>query len=177
MKKQELADHWIKAFEDGSGRKVTPEEEERIRGMADKADPNNPPILLAPTTKLPTVEEYRQRQINVLRFQWSKLVEHCREIGEPEPDPAKLAGWEAGIINSRGAEMMVENAHVSKAWSEALHAGDPTALKCQADFVDSMGNRDWNGWEHIDMINKWYIANRGELKFPFPRKTGGRRHF
>jgi hypothetical protein len=171
MKNRELADCWIKTFEEGSDRKVTPEEEERIREMADKADPNNPPMLAFPTTKLPTVEEYRLRQINGLRSLWSKMVDHCREVGEPEPDPAQLAEWEAGIINSRGAEMMVEHVHVSKTWSEALHAGDPTALKCEAEFMDSIANRNWDVQEHADMINKWYVANRGELKFPFPRKT------
>jgi hypothetical protein len=42
MKNQELAERWLKGLEDGSGRKATPEEEQRIREMADGADPNNP---------------------------------------------------------------------------------------------------------------------------------------
>jgi hypothetical protein len=67
--------------------------------------------------------------------------------------------------------MMVEHFQVSKAWGEALHADDSTALKREADFVDSIVNRAWNVGEDMDMINRWYVANRGELKFPFPRKT------
>jgi hypothetical protein len=164
-----LAERWIAGFEEGFGRKPTPEEEQRIRERADEADPNNPGILVwprDPNMKLPTVEEYRQRQIKLHRYVVSKLVEHCREAGEPEPDQAKLAEWEASLISSRGAEMMVERVRVSLAWEEARRAGDPTALKCEAEFVESIANREWDVREHTDMINKWYVGNRGELEFP-----------
>jgi hypothetical protein len=169
MKNQELAERWITGFEECFGRKPTPEEEERIRVRAEEADPNNPGILVwprDPNMKWPTVEEYRQREIKMLRLMWSKMVEHCREVGEPEPDPAQLAEWEAGIISSRSAEMMVERVSVSVAWSEARESGDPTALKCEAEFMESIANREWDVREHHDMMNKWYVANRGELEFP-----------
>jgi hypothetical protein len=48
---------------------------------------------------------------------------------------------------------------MSLAWTEARESGDPTALKCEAEFVDSIANRAPEGWEHLDMMKKWYVAN------------------
>jgi hypothetical protein len=87
---------------------------------------------------------------------WSRL-------GEPEPDQAFLAKL-AGIPDWK--ERYEERFRVGKAWSEALAAGDPTALKCSQELVDSMVDRVGHAGEFGEMINKWYVANRGELKFP-----------
>jgi hypothetical protein len=110
MKNQELAERWIKDFEEGLGRKPTPEEEERIRERADEADPNNPGVLvwpLDPNMKWPTADEYRQRTLNSMRGIWAKIVEHSREVGEPEPNPAHLAEWEAEYLKSGAPEWYV----------------------------------------------------------------------
>jgi hypothetical protein len=168
-----LAERWIKGFEEGFGRKPTPEEEQRIRERADEADPNNPGILVwprDPNMKWPTADEYRQQMLNGMRAQWSQMIEHCREVGEPEPDPAQLAAWEAEYANSGVSEWKEEMVRVSLAWTDARESGDPTALKCEAEFVESTANRAQEGWEHLDMMKKWYVANRGELKSPLWQK-------
>jgi hypothetical protein len=66
-----------------------------------------PPTLLFPVEELPpmrTEEEYKRMRINNMRAMWSQMIEHCREVGEPEPDPAVLAEWEAAIIDSIAAD-------------------------------------------------------------------------
>ncbi len=178
MKNQELAERWIKGFEEGFGRKPTPEEEQRIRERADEADPNNPGALVwprDPNMKWPTADEYRQQMLNRMRGMWAQIGERCAEAGEPEPDPAQLAAWEAQYSNSGASEWTEEMVRVSVAWTEARESGDPTALKCEAEFVDSTANREREGWEHLDTMKKWYVANCGELKSPIWEKIAAQR--
>jgi hypothetical protein len=110
--------------------------------------------------------EHRQQMLNTKRAMWSQLVEHCREVGEPEPDPAQLAAWEAQYSNSGAPEWYEEMVRVSVAWTEARNSGDPTVLKCEAEFMDSVANRERDGFDHLHMMKKWYVANRGGLKSP-----------
>ncbi len=122
-------------------------------------------LLSVPTTP---VEDHKQRQNSILRFLWKQIVNNCREVGKPEPDPAQLAEWEA---DDKGvAEMSEEFVRVSRAWAEAHQSGDSTALKCEAESKDSMANRKLDVRERLDLINKWYVANRGELKSPLWEK-------
>jgi hypothetical protein len=103
-----------------------------------------------------TVEEYRQWLVNTLRSMWPEMVAHCREVGEPEPDPAILAEWEAEVVNSRGPEMMVEHDIVAKAWSYARRSGDPSALKCEKELMDSIASGEhWDIKEWFEMQKKW----------------------
>ena len=65
-------------------------------------------LLSVPTTP---VEDHKQRQNSILRFLWKQIVNNCREVGKPEPDPAQLAEWEA---DDKGvAEMSEEFVRVS----------------------------------------------------------------
>jgi hypothetical protein len=165
MKNETLAERWIRGFEEGTGRKADPEEVERIRGLADKADPDNPGILaipVGPDTKWPTAEEYEQRRRNGLREAWSNLVERCRQAGEAEPDPALLAKWEASW--PAFGETMLELIKVGRAWQEARHSGDPTTLPYEKEFRDGLATGTWDASSQLAMMKKWYVANRAEPK-------------
>jgi hypothetical protein len=168
MANPELAERWIKGFEDISGRKATAEEEQRIREMADKGLV----VPAGPNMKWPTAGEYGQQMLERRRAMWAQIAEHCRQTGKPEPDPAQLAKLEAEYLNSGAPEWHEELARVSVAWAEARESGDPTVLKCETElFMDSIANRKQKGWERLDMMKKWYVANRGELQSPLWQKN------
>jgi hypothetical protein len=121
------------------------------------------------------VEDHKQRPISILRLLWAQMVNHCREAGKPEPDPAQLAEWEADVDDKGVAEIYEEFVRVASTFAEACRSGDPTALKCEAESKDSIANRESDGGERLDMINKWYVTNRGELKSPLWEKIAARK--
>lgn len=122
--------------------------------------------LRDPTMKWPTADEYRERSLNSMRGTWAEVAERCRELGQPEPDPTQLAKWEAEYLESGTPEWQEEMDRVSLAWEEAHYLGDPTALKCEREFLDSVAKRETEMREHLEMMKKWFVANRGELKSP-----------
>lgn len=73
------------------------------------------PALAENSTKgleeLPTAEQYKQHGLRNIRAMWSQLIEHCRTVEEPEPDPVQLLEWEAEFLNSGEIESYIAQSH------------------------------------------------------------------
>jgi hypothetical protein len=95
--------------------------------------------------------------------------------GLPTRTQALLLEWLASVDDKSEAEMYEEIARVGGAFSEACQSGDAIVLKCEAESKVSIAKRESDGLERLDMISKWYVANRGELKSPLWEKIAARK--
>lgn len=73
------------------------------------ANPALPENCTKGLEELPAAEQCKQHGLRNIRAMWSQLIEHCRAVEEPEPEPAQLLEWEAKFLDSAEIESCTEH--------------------------------------------------------------------